>query len=181
MAFKVAGVITEKKEKTFQRNEVEETNYSIIISCLGFNLPYELDYNDWVLYKEGEVVQLLVAAKNSSKVVDKKAYNFFEPLVRGIKKAKLNDILHVPKGELCVLDAQLLSLGFDEKGEEKGSYAKILFEGDLVGEMTGSKELFENLQNYKKYSCNMSIAIKRNVLQIIPTNFKEIGVLDEEF
>lgn len=181
MAFTVVGVITEKKDKSFERNGVMETNYFLIISCLGFVLPYELSYEEWLQYKEGETVKLLIAAKNNSKIVDNKAFNYFEPLVKGIKKAPLKDILNIPKGKLCVLDAELLSLGFDEDGKEKGSYSKVLFEGDLVGEMTGAKDLAENLENYGIYECNMGIGFKRGVLQIIPSNFKKVGVKDEEF
>lgn len=183
MAFKVTGIILEKKEKHWEDKQGnDKANYSIVLGCLGFPLTHEVDYKDWLEYKEGDFLSLRIVPNNKSIVVsEKKTYDYFEPMVTGIKKAVLKDITEIPKAVIGVMEAEVISLGKNEDGTSKGNYSRVLLEGALMGEMTGAEDFAKGLKELTQYECNMTIAFKKGVFQIIPTNFKEIGVIASDF
>ena len=179
-----SGLLVEKKSKEWNDKQGNEhANYFLKFLCLGFPLEFEVDYKDWIeKYKEGDVYKLRINAKNKSiQSGEKSTYNYFEPVVTGIKEGTLKDLIKMDKQKIGVAKVESISLGKNDDGTSKGNYSKVLLEGALVGEMTGSSDLAENLKDLTEYECDMSISFKRGVFQIIPSNFKEIGTIESEF
>ena len=187
MAFVITGVVQDKKEKVFPaKNEGEEDKIfrSLIISFLGFNLSYSIDTEEkFNEFNKNDVVKVKILPSPKSIISDNKksTINYFEPVITGIKKGNLKEIVNFGTGKIGVLTAKVISLGTDEEtGEEKGFYSELNVEGDLMGKFTGSKDLAENLEENTIYNVIMSCQLKRGVLQVIPTAFDKVGAMEDD-
>ncbi len=185
MAFVITGVVQDKKEKTVQaKNEGEEDKVyrSLMIAFLGFILPYQVEKDKFEEFQKGDVVKVKILPSPKSIISDNKksTINYFEPVIKGIKKGNLKEIINFGTGKIGVLTAQVISLGTDEEGKDKGSYSELSIEGDLMGKLTGSKDLAEGLNENTIYNVIMTCQMKKGVLQVIPTAFEEFGVMEDD-
>ena len=97
------------------------------------------------------------------------------PEVVGIQEVdakELKKITELPVAKITVINAKTESLK-DDKGETI-NYASMQIAGELGGTFTGTTDFVDNIKNWGKYEIELNIINKKGVVQIYPSNFKEI-------
>lgn len=181
----LTGVVQGKTEKTVlakNKDEKDKVYRNLIIAFLGFPLIYQVDEEIYKEFQKGDIVKVKILPSPKSVMTENKksTISYFEPVIKGIKKGNLKEILNFGVGKIGVLTAKVVSLGNDEDGIDKGSYSELSIEGDLMGKLTGSKELAEGLEENTIYNCIMTCQYKKGVLQVVPTGFEKVGAMEDD-
>ena len=163
--FDYFGIVAEKKFNDTRKKWIARVNF------LGFNLSGEISDEQAENLKKGQLVKALVIGTPKAK----DNYAYIMPEVVGIQEVdqkELKKLTELPVAKVTVINAKKESLT-DDKGETI-SYASLQITGDLGGTFTGTTDFVDNIKNWGKYEIELNIISKKGVVQIYPSNFKEI-------
>lgn len=163
--FDYFGIVAEKKFNDTRKKWIARVNF------LGFNLSGEISDDQAENLKKGQLVKALVIGTPKAK----DNYAYIMPEVVGIEEIdqkELKKLTEIPTAKVTVINAKKESLR-DDKGETI-SYASLQIAGELGGTFTGTTDFVDNIKNWGKYEIELNIINKKGVVQIYPSNFKEI-------
>ena len=163
--FDYFGIVAEKKFNETRKKWIARVNF------LGFNLSGEISDDQAENLKKGQLVKALVIGTPKAK----DNYAYIMPEVVGIQEVdakEVKKITELPVAKITVINAKTESLK-DDKGETI-NYASMQIAGELGGTFTGTTDFVDNIKNWGKYEIELNIINKKGVVQIYPSNFKEI-------
>lgn len=166
--FDYFGIVAEKKFNDNKKIWIARVNF------LGFNLSGEISEKQAETLKKGQLVKALVIGTPKAK----DNYAYIMPEVVGIEEVdmkELKKLTELPVAKITVINAKTESLHDKEKNETI-SYASMQIAGELGGTFTGTTDFVDNIKNWGKYEIELNIINKKGVVQIYPSNFKEIEV-----